>query len=133
MVVGVGVLGNEVFKNLVFLGVGYIVFLDFDYVEYFNFSWLVFFWDVDCGCLKVEVVVECVCEINFGVEIIFLYGDVIYDIGLGFIGCMYVVIGCLDNCIVCFYINCYCYKMNCIWVDGGIENLVGCMDVFIFG
>lgn len=43
LVVGCGVLGNEVLKNLVFVGVGKIIVIDFDIVLIINLICLVLF------------------------------------------------------------------------------------------
>ena len=43
---------------------------------------------------------------------------------------MDVVVGCLDNRLARLHINRKCYKTGKSWVDGGIENLAGQMDVF---
>lgn len=133
MVIGAGALGNEVLKNLALLGVGHIVVMDFDVIEHANLSRSILFRANDCGQPKVEVAAARLREINPEVQVFPLQGDVIYDLGLGLIRRMDVVIGCLDNRVARLHINRHCYKTGTIWIDGGIENLAGRMDVFIPG
>lgn len=133
LVVGAGALGNEVLKNLVLLGVGHIVLVDFDRVEHLNLCRSVLFREEDCGQFKAEVAARRLRQINPEVEVVPLVGDIIYDIGLGVIRRMDVVIGCLDNRIARLHLNRYCHLLGKIWVDGAIENLSGRLDVYIPG
>lgn len=43
LVIGVGVFGNEVIKNFVLFGVGYVIIVDFDEIELFNLFCFVLF------------------------------------------------------------------------------------------
>lgn len=133
MVVGAGALGNEVLKNLALLNVGNIFIVDFDTIEYSNLSRSILYRESDCGRPKAIVASEQIKRINPGVKVQYVQGDIGYDVGLGVFRRMDVVVGCLDNRLARLYINRKCYKAGKSWVDGGIENLAGQMDVFTPG
>ena len=135
MVVGCGALGNEVLKNLVLLGVGHIVAIDFDKVEIGNLSRSVLFSksDADAHRMKVDVIAERLKAMNPAVEVETICGDVAYDVGLGVIQRMDVVIGCVDSRWARYCINRLCMRAGIPWVDGAIEELEGTARVFVPG
>ena len=135
MVVGCGALGNEVLKNLVLLGVGHIVAIDFDKVEIGNLSRSVLFSksDADAHRMKVDVIAERLKAMNPAVEVETICGDVAYDVGLGLIQRMDVVIGCVDSRWARYCINRLCMRAGIPWVDGAIEELEGTARVFVPG
>ena len=135
MVVGCGALGNEVLKNLVLMGVTHIVVVDFDIVEMGNLTRSVLFSksDAEGKRLKVEVVAERLQQMNDAVEVTAVCGDIAYDVGLGLIRQMDVVIGCVDSRWARFCINRLCMRAGVPWVDGGIDGLEGTVRVFAPG
>lgn len=135
MVVGCGALGNEVLKNLVLMGVIHIVAVDFDVVEMGNLSRSVLFSrrDAEQGRLKVEAAAERMRKMNPDVDVRTICGDVAYDVGLGLIRQMDVVIGCVDSRWARFCINRLCMRAGIPWVDGGIDGLEGTARVFAPG
>ena len=135
MVVGCGALGNEVLKNLVLMGVTHIVVVDFDIVEMGNLTRSVLFSksDAERKRLKVEVVAERLQQMNDAVEVTAICGDIAYDVGLGLIRQMNVVIGCVDSRWARFCINRLCMRAGIPWVDGGIDGLEGTVRVFAPG
>lgn len=135
MVVGCGALGNEVLKNLVLLGVEHIVIVDFDVVEVGNLSRSVLFTRQDAAdCrLKVEVAAERLKAMNPALEVTPICGDVAYDVGLGLLRQMDVVIGCVDSRWARYCINRLCMRAGIPWVDGGIGELEGTARVFMPG
>ena len=135
MVVGCGALGNEVLKNLVLMGVMHIVVVDFDVVEMGNLTRSVLFTKADAEAhrLKVDVVAERLKTINPDIEVQTIYGDLAYDVGLGLIRQMDVVIGCVDSRWARFIINRLCMRAGIPWVDGGIDGLEGTARVFVPG
>ena len=135
MVVGCGALGNEVLKNLALFGVGHLVLVDFDRVEASNLSRSVLFRteDAEQGRYKVEVAAERLKELNPLMEIKTICGDMAYDVGLGLIRRMDVIIGCVDNRWARYCINRLAMRAGKPWVDGGIEALEGTARVFIPG
>ena len=135
MVVGCGALGNEVLKNLVLMGVTHIVVVDFDIVEMGNLTRSVLFTksDAERKRLKVEVVAERLQQMNAAVEVTAICGDIAYDVGLGLVRQMDVVIGCVDSRWARFCINRLCMRAGIPWVDGGIDGLEGTARVFAPG
>lgn len=135
MVVGCGALGNEVLKNLVLLGVEHIVVVDFDVVEMGNLSRSVLFSkaDADAHRLKVEVAAERLKAMNTAVEVKTVCGDIAYDVGLGLVRRMDVVVGCVDSRWARYCINRLCMRAGIPWVDGGIGELEGTARVFVPG
>ena len=132
MVVGCGALGNEVLKNLVLMGVRHIVAVDFDLVEMGNLSRSILFRKADAEAhrLKTDVVAERLQELNPDVEVRTICGDIAYDVGLGVIRGMDVVIGCVDSRWARYCINRLCMRAGVPWVDGGIYELEGTVRVF---
>jgi molybdopterin/thiamine biosynthesis adenylyltransferase/DNA-binding transcriptional regulator YhcF (GntR family) len=133
LVVGAGALGNEVIKNLVLMGVGYLYILDFDTIEAANLSRSPLFRESDSGREKAAVAAARAKELNPDVHIQYLHGDVTSQIGLGVIRRMDVIIGCLDNREARLAVNRYAYWMNKPWVDGAIQELLGLVRVFVPG
>ena len=135
MVVGCGALGNEVLKNLALMGVQHLVIVDFDHVESDNLSRSVLFSQEDAatGRRKVDAAAKRLKELNPTMEIETIFGDIAYDVGLGFIRCMDVVIGCVDNRWARYCINRLCMRAGKPWVDGGIDGLEGTARVFMPG
>ncbi len=135
MVVGCGALGNEVLKNLVLFGIQHLVIVDFDQVEMSNLSRSVFYRKADAEArrYKVDVMAERLRDISPAVEVQTICGDVAYDVGLGLLRSMQVVIGCVDSRWARYAINRLCMRAGVPWVDGGIESLEGTVRVFAPG
>ncbi|MCR4766199.1 MAG: ThiF family adenylyltransferase [Bacteroidaceae bacterium] len=135
MVVGCGALGNEVLKNLTLMGVQHIVAVDFDSVEIGNLTRSVLFRKSDAQSkrYKTDVIAERLKELNPQLDIKTIRGDIVYDVGLGLIKQMNVVIGCVDSQWARFCINRYCMRAGVPWVDGGISELEGTVRVFVPG
>lgn len=127
MVVGAGALGNEVLKNLALLGVGNIIIIDFDKIEYSNLTRSVLFRkeDAELQAYKSEIAAKRIKEINPGISVTWLNGDVEKEIGLGYFRLADVVIGCLDSMIARYTLNNYAFRFRKPWIDGGIKNLDG--------
>jgi len=133
LVVGAGALGNEVIKNLVLMGIGYIFIIDFDEIELANLSRSVLFRESDAGRKKAEVAAARAKEINPNVHIQYLHGDVTTAVGLGVFRRMDVIISCLDNREARLAINRFAYWVNKPWVDGAIQEFLGLARVFVPG
>ena len=133
MVVGAGALGNEVIKNLVLMGIGFIYIIDFDTIEMANLSRSVLFRESDTGRKKAEVAAARAKEINPNVRVQYLHGDVTTEVGLGIFRRMDVIIGCLDNREARLAINRFAYWINRPWVDGAIQEFFGLARVFVPG
>lgn len=135
MVVGCGALGNEVLKNLVLFGVQHLVVVDFDRVESSNLSRSVLFTreDAQLHARKIDAVKASIERINPSAEVVPLFGDIAYEVGLGWFRGVDVVIGCVDNRWARYCINRLCMRAGIPWVDGGIDGLEGTVRVFIPG
>ena len=135
MVVGCGALGNEVLKNLALMGSEHITVVDFDRVEQGNLSRSVLFTraDADSHRFKVDVASVRLKEMNPAMEVQTICGDVAFDVGLGLVRSMDVVIGCVDNRWARYCINRLCMRAGIPWVDGGIDSLEGTVRVFVPG
>ena len=135
MVVGCGALGNEVLKNLVLFGVQHLVVVDFDRVESSNLSRSVLFTreDAETHARKIDAMKASIERINPSAEVVTLFGDIAYEVGLGWFRGVDVVIGCVDNRWARYCINRLCMRAGKPWVDGGIDGLEGTVRVFIPG
>jgi adenylyltransferase/sulfurtransferase len=133
MVVGAGALGNEVVKNLALMGIGNLYIVDFDKIEAANLSRSILFREKDSGREKSMLAAARAKEINPGVNVQYLHGDVTTDIGLGVFRRMDVIVGCLDNREARLAVNRFAYWMNKPWVDGAIQELLGLVRVFVPG
>lgn len=135
MVVGCGALGNEVLKNLAMFGVGHLVLVDLDDVEYSNLTRSVLFTSEDAGAheSKVDAASRSINRINPHVQVRTIKGDISWQVGLGLIRKMDVVVGCLDNRWARYALNRLCMRAGVPWVDGGINALDGVVKVFIPG
>src|SRR4051812_46100661 len=125
LVVGAGAIGNEVLKNLALLGVGNIYILDRDTVELSNLSRSILYRAVDAGQPKALTAARALQEINPNVAARGKVGDLRFDVGLGVLRRMDVVVGCLDNIEARFRLNRDCRKMGRPWIDAGIGSLNG--------
>jgi len=133
MVVGAGALGNEILKNLALVGIGRILIVDFDVVEASNLTRSVLFRSEDIGKLKAEVAAQHLKEINPDVKVAILCGDIACDVGLGIFKNADVVLCGVDNFGARIFINRACWKVGTPWINGGIQEMVGELHVYIPG
>jgi adenylyltransferase/sulfurtransferase len=131
LVVGAGALGNEVLKNLALVGVGHVIAVDFDVVEASNLARSVLFRSLDRGRPKAEVAARALRDLNSDVRVTAVHGDVLTDVGLGLFRDADVVIGCLDNREARLWVNRACWKVSRPWIDGGIQEINGVVQVFV--
>lgn len=130
MVVGAGALGNEVIKNLALVGIGRLFIVDFDTVELSNLSRSVLFREADSGLRKADAAARAVKSLNPDVAVQAFYGNISHDLGLGVFRRMDAIVGCVDNRAARLSINRCCWLLGKPWVDGGIEALLGYVQVF---
>lgn len=133
MVVGCGALGNEVLKNLALMGAQHLTLVDFDCVEMGNLSRSVLFTREDVGERKVNVAAKKLRQMNPEMQVNPIFGDISYDVGLGLLRQMDVVLGCVDSRWARYCINRLCMRAGIPWVDGGIDTLEGTARVFAPG
>lgn len=131
MVIGCGALGNEVLKNLALVGVGHILLVDFDLIEISNLSRSVLFRQTDHHQAKAEVAAARIKELNPDVKVRALQKDIRWEVGLGLYRHFNAVVGCLDNREARLIVNQACWRMGIPWIDGGLQELMGSVKVFI--
>ncbi|MCI0445790.1 ThiF family adenylyltransferase [bacterium] len=130
LVLGAGALGNEVVKNLALLGIGKVWIVDFDRIETTNLTRSALFRASDVGQWKTEVLAHRATEINPDSAFYPLRTDVRYDLGLGFLSSVDLILGCLDNREARYAINRYCYLLQKPFIDGGLDTLNGSVSFF---
>ncbi|MCA9073270.1 MAG: ThiF family adenylyltransferase, partial [Planctomycetaceae bacterium] len=131
LVVGAGALGNEVTKNLAMMGVKEIVIVDHDRVEVSNLTRSVFFREEDKGRAKVDVLAQRLRDLNPDVHVQPLLGKYSEVVGLGRLRHMDLIFSCLDNRTARSELNEACQKVGMAWVNGGMENLLGEVSVYL--
>jgi len=131
MVVGAGALGNEVLKNLALLGIGHIFIVDIDNIEASNLTRSVLFRAEDKRRSKAATAAMRVKELNPDVKVACHHGDITSDIGLGAFRWADVVICCVDNVEARVFINSACWKTGTPWINGGIDQMQGIMEIFV--
>ena len=132
MVVGAGATGNETLKNLALLGFRQIFIVDFDTVSNSNLSRTVLFRTEDIGKRKAEIAAERVQELCLENEpkIDWFHGDAVWELGTGVFREMDIVLCCLDNIETRFAVNRQCWLSGTPWIDCGIYELAGHVNVY---
>src|SRR6478736_2679494 len=80
LVVGAGAIGNEVLKNLALLGIGHSWIVDFDTIDDSNLTRSVLFRESDRGQSKARVAARAMREINPGIHVHAIHGNVLTDV-----------------------------------------------------
>jgi adenylyltransferase/sulfurtransferase len=128
LVAGAGALGNEIVKNLAFLGFGKITVVDFDSVEYSNVSRSMFEF-TDIGKNKAEVLAKKMGGKSPYTEI--------KSISARVEECQeeelksQVIISALDNMAARTWLAAFCVKNRIPLVDGGIMEFSGRVQTYI--
>ena len=125
LVAGAGALGNEVIKNLALLGVGNLQIADMDSVEISNLTRSPLFRESDAGSPKAICAARAARELYPGIRVQALVGNLLSDLGLGWIRWADVVVGALDNREARLFLNAACARLGRPWIDGGIEVMQG--------
>jgi len=127
LVVGAGAVGNETLKNLVLLGVGYLLVIDFDAVATSNLSRTVLFRRGDEARNKAATASRRASELSLSSSALIEHADadVAWDIGAGIFSRVDLVLGCVDNAEARLAINRECFRSGVPWIDAGIHEL-GC-------
>lgn len=131
LVIGAGAIGNEVLKNLALLGFGHIFIYDRDTIEMSNLTRSILFRAGDRDQPKAETAARALKSINPDLHVGWWNGDIRFDLGLGLVQRMDVVIGCLDNREARLTINSKCFQAGRPWVDAGIGQLNGQVRAFL--
>lgn len=133
LVAGAGAVGNEVLKLFALIGVGCIVIVDFDRIERSNLSRTVLFREADAGKPKATAAAERLREINAEIDVRAIYGDLAFDLGLGVLRSMDLVVGCLDSIDARLALNRACLHAGVPWIDGGIEDTFAAVTLYDAG
>jgi len=132
LVVGAGAVGNETLKNLVLLGVGYLLVIDFDAVATSNLSRTVLFRRGDETKNKAATASTRASELSLrpNATIEHADADVAWDIGAGIFRRVDLVLGCVDNAEARLAINRQCFENHIPWIDAGIHELACHVSVY---
>src|SRR5262249_26031129 len=93
----------------------------------------VLFRDTDNGLPKAEVAARRIKVLNPDVQVQYVHGNILTDVGLGVFRRMDGIVGCLDNREARLAVNRYCYWLDKPWGDGAIQELLGLVRVFVPG
>lgn len=132
LIAGVGALGCEVAKNLALSGVGRMVLVDRDVVELSNLNRQMLFDESDIGMRKAEVAAEKLRAMNPHIKIE-AYSTDLRDLPAEVFSSVDVICSCLDSWGIRRWLNSVAVLNNKPLVDGGIEGMVGNVQVVIPG
>ena len=126
LMVGAGALGNEVAKNLVLSGFRDISVVDMDHVVGSNLNRCMFFTAHDASerRLKAEVLATRMNGL-FGNAEVRSIPKRVEEMDVDGFRTADVVMGCLDNIAARVYVNSASYAAGKLYVDGGMDGLVG--------
>lgn len=131
-VVGAGALGNEVLKNIVLYGPAKVTVVDRDRVERSNLGRCFLFCseDAKAGRKKVDAAKASLKRINEEVGVEGVDCDA-RKLGTGFFKRFDAVVGCMDNILSRLHVNSNCYHAGVPYIDGGLEGLMGRVQVVV--
>ncbi len=128
LVVGAGALGNEVAKNLVWIGFGKITIVDFDSVEFSNVSRGLFEKE-DIGRNKSEVLDQKLGKNSHYAEVTSISARV-EEVDEELLKCQ-VILSALDNMPTRIWLASFCVKHAIPLVDGGIKEFQGRVQAYM--
>ncbi|UCG69550.1 MAG: ThiF family adenylyltransferase [Thermoplasmata archaeon] len=128
LVVGAGALGNEIVKNLVWLGFGKVLIVDYDDVEFSNVSRGLFEKE-DIGRNKAEVLAEKIGTNSPYAEIEALSARV-EECDSEQLKCD-VILSALDNMPTRIWLVSFCVKNAIPLIDGGVKEFQGRIQTYI--
>ncbi len=133
MVIGAGATGNEVVKNLTLCGIGTIYLIDYDLIESSNLSRCVLFnYTNSLEKYKADVIKDTCKNLNPEVEIIPIKQE-LNSINKDLYKKSDVICSCLDNLEARLEANNYAYYNNVPFVDSGIDEFFGSVQVVFSG
>lgn len=132
LVIGAGAIGNEVIKNLCLLGTGQITVFDFDRVERHNLTRSVLLRESDIGHNKAVSVTNRARELDPGVTVEAVPGDIHETLSLERVGRADLVIACTDNFEARIRINQICWLTGTAWINTAIDSRYGSVELFPF-
>ena len=124
LIFGCGAAANEVEKNLMLMGFRIITMVDFDRVEDSNLSKSVLFGREDIGRFKAEVAAEKAAQMALAdnVEIRYIVGNLMTDVGKGLFLEHDFVICCVDTRDDRVYINDMCVRTRTPFMEVGFRG-----------
>ena len=124
LIFGCGAAANEVEKNLMLMGFRIITMVDFDRVEDSNLSKSVLFGREDIGRFKAEVAAEKAAQMALAdnVEIRYIVGNLMTDVGKGLFLEHDFVICCVDTRDARVYINDMCVRTRTPFMEVGFRG-----------
>ncbi len=131
LVAGAGAIGNEVLRLLAQLGIGHVLVVDFDTVELLNLPVSPLFRESDIGRPKARAAAEAMRALSPDVSAEWFSGDLEFELGLGVVRSMDLVIGCLDSLGARLALNLACRRAGVPWLNGAIE--INQVEVTHFG
>ena len=133
MVIGAGATGNEVVKNLTLCGIGTIYLIDYDLIESSNLSRCVLFnYTNSLEKYKADVIKDTCQNLNPEVKIIPIKQE-LNSIDKDLYKRSDVICSCLDNLEARLEANNYAYYYNVPFVDSGIDEFFGSVQVVYSG
>jgi adenylyltransferase/sulfurtransferase len=133
MIIGAGATGNEVVKNLTLCGVGRIYLIDYDLIESSNLSRCVLFnYTNSLKKYKADVIKDTCKNLNPNVKIISIKQE-LNSIDKNLYKKSDVICSCLDNLEARLEANNYAYYYNVPFVDSGIDEFFGSVQVVYSG
>jgi len=130
LIVGCGALGNELVKNLAWLGFGKVTIVDYDDVEYSNVSRGLFEKE-DIGKNKADVLAEKVSRNSPYVKITPIAKRV-EECAPEELDCQVMISG-LDNMPTRVWLASFCVSNEIPLIDGGIKEFQGRVQTFLPG
>jgi molybdopterin/thiamine biosynthesis adenylyltransferase len=132
LVVGAGVLGNEVLKNLVLAGVSNITLVDKDRVEPHNINCCILFdyRSAELNEFKVQAINRVLNRLDVKTNLK-TYTKNIEEMPESFLQGFDSVLGCVDNIEARIHLNAQCYYHSVPYIDGGIDRTVGKVQVVL--
>jgi molybdopterin/thiamine biosynthesis adenylyltransferase len=133
MVIGAGATGNEVVKNLALCGIGTIYLIDYDLIESSNLSRCILFnYANSLEKYKADVIKETCIKLNPEVNVIPIKQE-LNSIDKDLYKKSDVICSCLDNLEARLEANNYAYYYNVPFVDSGIDEFFGSVQVVYSG
>lgn len=125
LIAGAGAGGNELMKNLILMGFGYITVVDFDFIECSNLSRTTLFRKEDIGRSKALVAAERLSELALHEKptIKGIHGNIMWDVGPGIFIDHDIVVCCVDTLKARAYINDWCVRLKKPFFEMGFENM----------
>ncbi len=127
-IAGMGALGCPIAANLAMIGIGKIIMADYDTIELSNLARQFLFTDDDIGKNKVIVAKEKLSQLNPEVEVLAI-NDKIQNIGENVYESCDLIISSLDTFEARRWLNSICVYLKKTWIDGGIYEFWGNVQV----